>query len=106
MTFSDGRVLCYLIHHYHPGLISEESVHRSTTQTVDCSSRGRLELNCSAIDSDSSFDDAPESPNGVCHFTQDIKEMTHVEVLHSVVSDWFISVLMYVHQLYCIFVCA
>ncbi|XP_019740087.1 abnormal spindle-like microcephaly-associated protein [Hippocampus comes] len=64
VTFSDGRVLCYLIHHYHPSLISEESVHHSTTQTVDCSSRGRLELNCSAIDSDSSFDDAPKSPNG------------------------------------------
>uniref|UniRef100_A0A3Q3DW27 Assembly factor for spindle microtubules n=1 Tax=Hippocampus comes TaxID=109280 RepID=A0A3Q3DW27_HIPCM len=61
VTFSDGRVLCYLIHHYHPSLISEESVHHSTTQTVDCSSRGRLELNCSAIDSDSSFDDAPKS---------------------------------------------
>ncbi|XP_051929492.1 abnormal spindle-like microcephaly-associated protein homolog [Hippocampus zosterae] len=64
VTFSDGRVLCYLIHHYHPSLISEESLRHSTTQTVDCSSRGRLELNCSAIDSDCSFDDAPESPNG------------------------------------------
>ncbi|CAK6982094.1 abnormal spindle-like microcephaly-associated protein, partial [Scomber scombrus] len=56
VTFSDGRVLCYLIHHYHPSLLPEEAVSHSTTQTVDCSSRGRLELDCSASDSDNSFD--------------------------------------------------
>ncbi|XP_057697772.1 abnormal spindle-like microcephaly-associated protein [Corythoichthys intestinalis] len=65
VTFSDGRVLCYLIHHYHPGLITAESVHHYTTQTVDCSSRGRLELNCSATDSDNSFDSCPTGLNGL-----------------------------------------
>uniref|UniRef100_A0A8D3BA27 Assembly factor for spindle microtubules n=1 Tax=Scophthalmus maximus TaxID=52904 RepID=A0A8D3BA27_SCOMX len=58
VTFSDGRVLCYLIHHYHPGLLPEVAVSHSTTQTVECSPRGRLELSCSASDSDS-----PDSPS-------------------------------------------
>uniref|UniRef100_A0A3P8UPU1 Assembly factor for spindle microtubules n=1 Tax=Cynoglossus semilaevis TaxID=244447 RepID=A0A3P8UPU1_CYNSE len=56
VTFSDGRILCHLIHHYHPGLLPEEAVSHSTTQTMECSLRGRLELSCSASDSDSSFD--------------------------------------------------
>uniref|UniRef100_A0A3P8R6K5 Calponin-homology (CH) domain-containing protein n=1 Tax=Astatotilapia calliptera TaxID=8154 RepID=A0A3P8R6K5_ASTCA len=59
VTFSDGRVLCYLIHHYHPGLLPEASVSHRTTQTVECSPRGRLELSCSASDSDSSFESLP-----------------------------------------------
>uniref|UniRef100_A0A3P8TB49 Calponin-homology (CH) domain-containing protein n=1 Tax=Amphiprion percula TaxID=161767 RepID=A0A3P8TB49_AMPPE len=66
VTFSDGRVLCYLIHHYHPSLLPEASVSHSTTQTVECSPRGRLELSCSASDSDSSFDSMPTGPNGTC----------------------------------------
>ncbi|XP_042369980.1 abnormal spindle-like microcephaly-associated protein [Plectropomus leopardus] len=64
VTFSDGRVLCYLIHHYHPSLLPEEAVSHSTTQTVECSPRGRLELNCSASDSDNSFDSSPTGLNG------------------------------------------
>ncbi|XP_051803239.1 abnormal spindle-like microcephaly-associated protein [Acanthochromis polyacanthus] len=64
VTFSDGRVLCYLIHHYHPSLLPEASVSHSTTQTVECSPRGRLELSCSASDSDSSFDSMPTGLNG------------------------------------------
>ncbi|KAK9519679.1 hypothetical protein VZT92_022391 [Zoarces viviparus] len=69
VTFSDGRVLCYLIHHYHPGLLPARAVSHSTTQTVECSSRGRLELDCSTSDSDNSFDslatglNGPESPS-------------------------------------------
>lgn len=66
VTFSDGRVLCYLIHHYHPSLLPEEAVSHSTTQTVECSPRGRLELNCSASDSDNSFDSLPTGLNGTC----------------------------------------
>ncbi|XP_029002056.1 abnormal spindle-like microcephaly-associated protein isoform X2 [Betta splendens] len=64
VAFSDGRVLCYLIHHYHPSLLPEEAISASTTQTVECSTRGRLELNCSASDSDSSFDLSPTGLNG------------------------------------------
>lgn len=67
VTFSDGRVLCYLIHHYHPNLLPERAVSHSTTQTVECSSRGRLELNCSASDSDNSFESSPTGLNGTCH---------------------------------------
>ncbi|KAG8003372.1 Abnormal spindle-like microcephaly-associated protein-like protein [Nibea albiflora] len=62
VTFSDGRVLCYLIHHYHPSLLPEEAVSHSTTQTVECSQRGRLELDCSASDSDNSFDSLAYGP--------------------------------------------
>ncbi|XP_077440379.1 abnormal spindle-like microcephaly-associated protein [Vanacampus margaritifer] len=79
VTFSDGRVFCHLIHHYHPSLISEEAVHHSTTQTVDCSPRGRLELNCSAFESDSSFDDALESPNGPESPSAEFKELLENE---------------------------
>ncbi|XP_061539921.1 abnormal spindle-like microcephaly-associated protein [Phycodurus eques] len=79
VTFSDGRVLCYLIHHYHPSLISEESVHHSTTQTVDCSSRGRLELNCGAIDSDSSFEYSPSCLNGPESPSAEFKELLENE---------------------------
>ncbi|KAA8589418.1 hypothetical protein FQN60_012783 [Etheostoma spectabile] len=64
VTFSDGRVLCYLIHHYHPCLLPERAVSHSTTQTVECSPRGRLELDCSASDSDNSFDSLPTALNG------------------------------------------
>uniref|UniRef100_A0A671VR07 Assembly factor for spindle microtubules n=1 Tax=Sparus aurata TaxID=8175 RepID=A0A671VR07_SPAAU len=68
VAFSDGRVLCYLIHHYHPGLLPEEAVSHGTTQTVECSPRGRLELNCSASDSDNSFDTLPTGLNGTLEF--------------------------------------
>lgn len=52
VSFSDGRVLCYLIHHYHPGSLPEHAISRSTTQTVECSPWGRTELDCCS-DSDS-----------------------------------------------------
>ncbi|KAK7889545.1 hypothetical protein WMY93_025105 [Mugilogobius chulae] len=58
-VFSDGRVLCFLIHHYHPSLVPEPSISQSTTQTVESSPRGRLQLDCSDADSDSSFESSP-----------------------------------------------
>uniref|UniRef100_A0A4W6F7B8 Assembly factor for spindle microtubules n=1 Tax=Lates calcarifer TaxID=8187 RepID=A0A4W6F7B8_LATCA len=70
VTFSDGRILCYLIHHYHPSLLPEKAVSHSTTQTVECSPRGRLELSCSASDSDSSFDSLPTGLNGTLEFKE------------------------------------
>ncbi|KAM7387713.1 hypothetical protein PAMP_023934 [Pampus punctatissimus] len=75
VTFSDGRILCYLIHHYHPGLLPEESVSHSTTQTVECSPRGRLELDCSAGDSDSSFESLPTGLNGPDSPSVEFKEL-------------------------------
>ncbi|KAJ3599740.1 hypothetical protein NHX12_033696 [Muraenolepis orangiensis] len=59
VSFSDGRVLCYLIHHYHPGSLPEKAISHSTTQTVDCSPRGCAELDCSGSDSDSSLNSQP-----------------------------------------------
>ncbi|XP_061595024.1 abnormal spindle-like microcephaly-associated protein [Cololabis saira] len=67
VSFSDGRVLCYLLHHYHPGLVPEASVRRLTTQTVECSPAGRLELSRedgdSDGDSDGSFHASPAGPD-------------------------------------------
>ncbi|KAF0041776.1 hypothetical protein F2P81_005308 [Scophthalmus maximus] len=79
VTFSDGRVLCYLIHHYHPGLLPEVAVSHSTTQTVECSPRGRLELSCSASDSDSSFDSLPTGLNGPDSPSVEFKELLENE---------------------------
>ena len=32
---SDGRVLCYLLHYYHPYLVREEDICQETTQTCN-----------------------------------------------------------------------
>lgn len=32
---SDGRVMCYLLHYYHPSLLREEEICRETTQTCN-----------------------------------------------------------------------
>uniref|UniRef100_UPI0037E7984D abnormal spindle-like microcephaly-associated protein n=1 Tax=Semicossyphus pulcher TaxID=241346 RepID=UPI0037E7984D len=79
VTFSDGRVLCYLIHHYHPGLLPDRAVSHSTTQTVECSQRGRLELDCSSSDSDSSFDFSPTGLNGPDSPSVEFKELLENE---------------------------
>uniref|UniRef100_H3D460 Assembly factor for spindle microtubules n=1 Tax=Tetraodon nigroviridis TaxID=99883 RepID=H3D460_TETNG len=63
VSFSDGRVLCYLVHHYHPSLLPDKSVSLLTTQTVECSLRGRVELDCSTNESDNSFDSLPTGLN-------------------------------------------
>ncbi|XP_034385834.1 abnormal spindle-like microcephaly-associated protein homolog isoform X1 [Cyclopterus lumpus] len=79
VTFSDGRVLCYLIHHYHPSLLPVRAVSHSTTQTVECSPRGRLELNCSASDSDNSFGSLPTGLNGPDSPSVEFKELLENE---------------------------
>ncbi|XP_054645334.1 abnormal spindle-like microcephaly-associated protein [Dunckerocampus dactyliophorus] len=79
VTFSDGRVLCYLIHHYHPSLVSEDCVHNNTTQTVECSPRGRMELDCSAVDSDDSFDYSLAGRNGLQSPSVAFKELLENE---------------------------
>uniref|UniRef100_A0A8C2H0L9 Abnormal spindle microtubule assembly n=1 Tax=Cyprinus carpio TaxID=7962 RepID=A0A8C2H0L9_CYPCA len=55
VSFSDGRILCYLIHHYHPGHLPAEEIQQRTTQTTECGHRGRVELNNSSTDSDLDF---------------------------------------------------
>uniref|UniRef100_A0A8C1ZHK3 Abnormal spindle microtubule assembly n=1 Tax=Cyprinus carpio TaxID=7962 RepID=A0A8C1ZHK3_CYPCA len=59
VSFSDGRILCYLIHHYHPGHLPAEEIQQRTTQTTECGHRGRVELNNSSTDSDCSFENSP-----------------------------------------------
>ncbi|CAM5161545.1 unnamed protein product [Natator depressus] len=54
VSFSDGRVLCYLIHHYHPCYVPLEAVSQSTTQTVECTKTGTVALNSSS-ESDTSL---------------------------------------------------
>ncbi|CAD5121822.1 DgyrCDS10292 [Dimorphilus gyrociliatus] len=34
VSFSDGRVLCYIIRHYHPALLPEDAIHNETTQSM------------------------------------------------------------------------
>ncbi|KAJ7986238.1 hypothetical protein DPEC_G00337880 [Dallia pectoralis] len=64
VSFSDGRALCYLIHHYHPRHLPAERVSLHTTQTVECSQKVRVELDCSSSDSDTSFETCPSNQNG------------------------------------------
>ena len=34
MSFSDGRALCCLIHHYHPAMLPLHSIHWASTLTL------------------------------------------------------------------------
>ncbi|XP_061859536.1 abnormal spindle-like microcephaly-associated protein [Colius striatus] len=52
--FSDGRVLCHLIHHYHPCYVPLEAVCQHTTQTVECSRTHTVGLNSSSSSSSES----------------------------------------------------
>uniref|UniRef100_A0A8D2NAL4 Calponin-homology (CH) domain-containing protein n=1 Tax=Zonotrichia albicollis TaxID=44394 RepID=A0A8D2NAL4_ZONAL len=62
VCFSDGRVLCYLIHHYHPCYIPLEAVCQRTTQTVECSRTVTVGLNSSSSsESDTSLNAVEET---------------------------------------------
>ncbi|NXW10179.1 ASPM protein, partial [Fregetta grallaria] len=54
VCFSDGRVLCHLIHHYHPCYVPLEDVCQRTTQTVECSRTLTVGLNSSSSSSSES----------------------------------------------------
>ncbi|XP_012872750.1 PREDICTED: abnormal spindle-like microcephaly-associated protein, partial [Dipodomys ordii] len=56
VSFSDGRVLCYLIHHYHPCYLPLDAVCQRTTQTVECTQTGSVVLNSSSECDDSILD--------------------------------------------------
>uniref|UniRef100_A0A668AAY2 Calponin-homology (CH) domain-containing protein n=1 Tax=Myripristis murdjan TaxID=586833 RepID=A0A668AAY2_9TELE len=62
VSFSDGRILCYLIHHYHPSHLPEEAVSHCTTQTVESS------------DSDDSFDSTLEAQNVHLRYVEQLLE--------------------------------
>uniref|UniRef100_A0AAA9SF96 Assembly factor for spindle microtubules n=1 Tax=Bos taurus TaxID=9913 RepID=A0AAA9SF96_BOVIN len=61
VSFSDGRVLCYLIHHYHPCYVPFDAICQRTTQTVECTHTGSVVLNSSS-ESDGSFLDFSLKP--------------------------------------------
>ncbi|XP_060220381.1 abnormal spindle-like microcephaly-associated protein [Meriones unguiculatus] len=48
VSFSDGRVLCYLIHHYHPCYVPIDAICQRTTQSVPCAQTGSVVLNSSS----------------------------------------------------------
>uniref|UniRef100_A0A4W3JTV4 Assembly factor for spindle microtubules n=1 Tax=Callorhinchus milii TaxID=7868 RepID=A0A4W3JTV4_CALMI len=54
VPFSDGRVLCYLVHHYHPGLLAADAICQRTTQTVEFAQRGSVAIDTLSSDSDES----------------------------------------------------
>uniref|UniRef100_A0A7N5JSI8 Assembly factor for spindle microtubules n=1 Tax=Ailuropoda melanoleuca TaxID=9646 RepID=A0A7N5JSI8_AILME len=56
VSFSDGRVLCYLIHHYHPYYVPFDAICQRTTQTVECTQTGSVVLNSSSDSDGSSLD--------------------------------------------------
>ncbi|KAM5205842.1 abnormal spindle-like microcephaly-associated protein isoform 2-T2 [Hipposideros larvatus] len=56
VSFSDGRVLCYLIHHYHPCYVPFASICQRTTQTVECAQTGSVVLNSSSESDESCLD--------------------------------------------------
>eukprot|EP00795_Rhopilema_esculentum_P010190 gene10190-18862_t len=37
VSFSDGRALCYLLHHYHPALLPKDAIHDDTSVTCSIS---------------------------------------------------------------------
>ncbi|XP_063796189.1 abnormal spindle-like microcephaly-associated protein [Pseudophryne corroboree] len=61
VSFSDGRVFCYLINHYHPSYVPLNAICQRTTQTIECNENGTAGLN-SFSDSDNSLDMWP----GIC----------------------------------------
>ncbi|XP_040841712.1 abnormal spindle-like microcephaly-associated protein [Ochotona curzoniae] len=61
VAFSDGRVLCYLIHHYHPCYVPFDAICQRTTQTVECTRTGSVALNSSSESDDSALDVSPKT---------------------------------------------
>ncbi|XP_018114141.1 abnormal spindle-like microcephaly-associated protein homolog isoform X2 [Xenopus laevis] len=91
VSFSDGRVFCYLVNHYHPSYLPLNAVSQRTTQTVECCQSGTAMLNSSS-DSDNSLDVWP----GV--FDQGVtssalykelleNEQTNFSLVHTAVAD-------------------
>lgn len=56
VSFSDGRVLCYLIHHYHPHCVPLDAIRQRTSQTVECAQSGSVVLNSSSESEESCLD--------------------------------------------------
>ncbi|XP_078263864.1 abnormal spindle-like microcephaly-associated protein isoform X2 [Rhinoraja longicauda] len=59
VPFSDGRILCYLIHHYHPSLLAVGKICQRTTQTVEYAEHGTVAIDISTSESENSIDAIP-----------------------------------------------
>ncbi|KAG8516120.1 Abnormal spindle-like microcephaly-associated protein, partial [Galemys pyrenaicus] len=79
VSFSDGRVLCYLIHHYHPCYVPFDAICQRTTQTVECTQTGSVVLNSSSESDDSPLDMYHNSLDYVDNTSELYKELLENE---------------------------
>uniref|UniRef100_A0A8D2N8B2 Calponin-homology (CH) domain-containing protein n=1 Tax=Zonotrichia albicollis TaxID=44394 RepID=A0A8D2N8B2_ZONAL len=88
VCFSDGRVLCYLIHHYHPCYIPLEAVCQRTTQTVECSRTVTVGLNSSSSsESDTSLNAVEETFDQILYKELLDNEKQNFQLINAAVSD-------------------
>ncbi|NWV40623.1 ASPM protein, partial [Grantiella picta] len=88
VCFSDGRVLCHLIHHYHPCYVPLEAVCQRTTQTVECSRTVTVGLNSSSSsDSDTSLNMVEEVSDQNLYKELLDNEKQNFELINAAVSD-------------------
>ncbi|KAE8610920.1 hypothetical protein XENTR_v10012280 [Xenopus tropicalis] len=90
VSFSDGRVFCYLVNHYHPSYLPLNAVCQRTTQTVECSQSGTAMLNSS--DSDNSLEVWPgvfdQGVTSSALYKELLKnEQTNFSLVHAAVAD-------------------
>ncbi|NWR01529.1 ASPM protein, partial [Paradoxornis webbianus] len=88
VCFSDGRVLCHLIHHYHPCYVPLEAVCQRTTQTVECSRTVTLGLNSSSSsESDTSLNVVEEMFDQTLYKELLDNEKQNFQLINAAVSD-------------------
>ncbi|NWV53811.1 ASPM protein, partial [Daphoenositta chrysoptera] len=88
VCFSDGRVLCHLIHHYHPCYVPLEAVCQRTTQTVECSRTVTVGLNSSSSsESDTSLNVVEEVFDQILYKELLDNEKQNFELINAAVSD-------------------
>uniref|UniRef100_A0A8C3SCB0 Abnormal spindle microtubule assembly n=1 Tax=Chelydra serpentina TaxID=8475 RepID=A0A8C3SCB0_CHESE len=86
VSFSDGRVLCYLIHHYHPCYVPLEAVSQRTTQTVECTKTGTVALNSSS-ESDTSLNMLDGTFDQILYKELLDNEKRNFQLINTAVSD-------------------
>ncbi|NXS85429.1 ASPM protein, partial [Erpornis zantholeuca] len=88
VCFSDGRVLCHLIHHYHPCYMPLEAVCQQTTQTVECSRTVSVGLNSSSSsESDTSLNAGEEMFDQILYKELLDNEKQNFQLINAAVSD-------------------
>ncbi|NWV13184.1 ASPM protein, partial [Ptilonorhynchus violaceus] len=88
VCFSDGRVLCHLIHHYHPCYVPLEAVCQRTTQTVECSKTVTVGLNSSSSsESDTSLNVVEEIFDQILYKELLDNEKKNFQLINAAVSD-------------------